>query len=199
MLAPDSSRAYLSYMTAWLTTSAWQGIAGTMGYLIATVLQGIIVLGQPQYEPKSWHTVLIAWAASMFAVLINSTTGRALAKFEGVVLVLHLAGFFGIIIPLVYLAPHNEPSAVFATFLNEGGWSSQALSVLVGFPSGASTLIGADCAVHMSEEVSAFVLGIITGSAYANAHVFRFNPPLLLCLRQSCGLSPSTAHSALQL
>lgn len=154
MLAPESSRAFLSYMTAWLTTTAWQAMAGTMGYLIATVLQGIVILGQPQYEAKSWHTVLIAWAISIFAVLVNSTTGRALARFEGIVLVLHLAGFFGVIIPLVYLAPHNEPSAVFSTFLNEGGWSSQALSFLVGFPSGASTLIGADCAVHMSEEVS---------------------------------------------
>lgn len=141
-----------------------------MGYLVATVLQGIIVLGQPQYEAKNWHTVLIAWAVSVFAVLINSTTGRALAKFEGVVLMLHLAGFFGIIIPLVYLAPHNQPAAVFSTFLNKGGWSSQALSVLVGFPSGASTLIGADCVVHMSEEVSTSTKKTVITNTFANVH-----------------------------
>lgn len=154
MMAPESCRSFLAYMTAWLTTLAWQAIAVSLGYLMSTLIQGVVVLSQPTYEPKQWHTVLLIWAIMLFAVFVNSTTGRALAKFEGVVLILHLAGFFGILIPLVYLAPHNEPSAVFNTFYNMGGWSSQALSFLVGFPFGAGPLVGADCAVHMAEEVS---------------------------------------------
>lgn len=67
---------------------------------------------------------------------------------------LHLAGFFGILVPLVYFAPHNEPSEVFTNFYNNAGWSTEALAFLVGLPSMSSSLIGADCAVHMSEEIT---------------------------------------------
>lgn len=153
MLAPESSRAFLAYATAWMTTLAWQAICVSACYLIATILQGIVVLGRPEYVAQPWHTLLIIWAASLFAVLVNSSTSRALAKFEGMVLVLHLMGFFGVLVPLVYFGPHNESPMVFTTFLNGGGWSNQALSFLIGFPSGAAALIGADCAVHLSEEV----------------------------------------------
>lgn len=153
MLAPESSQAFLAYITAWMTTLAWQAICVSACYLIATVLQGMIVLSHPDYVAKAWQTLLIIWTASLFAVAINSSTGRVLAKFEGLVLLVHLMGFFGVLIPMVYFGRHNEPSAVFTTFLNGGGWSSQTLSFLVGSPSGAASLIGADCAIHLSEEV----------------------------------------------
>ncbi|CAJ2502234.1 Uu.00g096280.m01.CDS01 [Anthostomella pinea] len=154
MMAPASCSAFLTYLTAWLTTMSWQFIAVSIGYIISTMMQGIIVLATARsYEPTKWQTVLILWGVMAFAVIVNSTTSRALAKFEGLVLVLHLVGFFAVLIPMVYLAPHIDPADVFSTFLNGGGWANQALSFFVGFPSGSSALIGADCAVHMSEEI----------------------------------------------
>lgn len=152
-MAPESCGSFLAYMTAWMTTLAWQALAVSVGYIIATMLQGIIVLTNPTYAPENWHTVLIIWVAGLFAVMVNSTTSRAIAKFEGVILILHLAGFFGVLIPMVYFAPHNDPAEVFTTFLNTGGWSTQGLSFFVGFPAIAGSLLGADCAVHMSEEI----------------------------------------------
>ncbi|KAI0538679.1 amino acid transporter [Xylaria digitata] len=119
----------------------------------ATLLQGIVVLAHPSYEPQAWQTVLLIWATSLLCVLMNSISSRVLAKFEGLILVLHLVGFFGVLIPLVYLAPHNSASDVFTTFQNNGNWPSQGLALLVGFPTMASSLLGADCAVHMSEEI----------------------------------------------
>ncbi|KAI2627764.1 amino acid/polyamine transporter I [Hypoxylon sp. NC1633] len=153
MMAPESCANFLSYLTAWMTTLAWQAIAITTSYSVATIIQGLVVLAEPSYEPVQWHTVLIMWASAIFSVLVNSTTGRVLAKFEGLVLILHLTGFFGVLVPLVYFAPHNTPAAVFVTFSNNGGWSTQTLAFFVGLPTVASTLTGADCTVHMSEEV----------------------------------------------
>ncbi|KAI1393099.1 putative GABA transporter [Hypoxylon trugodes] len=153
MMAPESCSNFLTYLTAWMTTLAWQAMAITTTYLITTTLQGIIVLARPSYIPLPWHTLLIMWASIMLVVLINSTTGRFLARFEGLILILHLAGFFGILVPLVYFSPHNDPSFVFTNFFDNGGWGSQGLTFFVGLPSIASTLIGADCAVHMSEEI----------------------------------------------
>ncbi|KAH8882453.1 putative GABA permease [Thozetella sp. PMI_491] len=152
MLAPAPWSPFLSYLTAWLTVLAWQAMAVSNGYTIATFLQGTVVLAQPAYDPQPYQTVLIIWAAILFAVLVNSTTGRLLARFEGLLLILHLAGFFGILVPLVYFAPHSSGS-ILTTFLNEGGWSTQALSFFVGFPTIATVVVGADCAVHMSEEI----------------------------------------------
>ncbi|KAI1378114.1 putative GABA transporter [Hypoxylon crocopeplum] len=153
MMAPKSCSNFLTYLTAWLTTLAWQAMAITTSYLITTTLQGIVVLARPSYIPLPWHTLLIMWAATSLAVLINSTTGRFLARLEGLILILHLVGFFGILVPLVYFSPHNDPSVVFTNFFDNGGWGSQGLTFFVGLPSIASTLIGADCAVHMSEEI----------------------------------------------
>ncbi|KAI1498646.1 amino acid transporter [Biscogniauxia marginata] len=153
MLAPSSTTTFLAYLTAWLTAIAWQAIATSVGYLIATLLQGIIVLAQPSYVPQAWQTVLLIWAISLFCVMINSISSRILSKFEGFILIFHLVGFFGVLIPLVYLAPHNNASDVFTTFFYNGDWPSQGLVFLVGFPTMAISLLGADCAVHMSEEI----------------------------------------------
>ncbi|KAI1105608.1 putative GABA transporter [Jackrogersella minutella] len=153
MMAPESCANFFTYLTAWLTTLAWQAIAITTTYLITTTLQGVVALARPSYIPLPWHTLLIMWAAIALAVLVNSTTGRFLARLEGLILILHLVGFFGILVPLVYFSPHNAPSVVFTTFFDNGGWGSQGLTFFVGLPSIASTLIGADCAVHMSEEI----------------------------------------------
>ena len=109
----------------------------------------MIILTRPTYVPQKWHTVLLFWAFSIFAVVINSTTGRFLARFEGVVLILHLVGFFCVLIPMVYLGPHATPKEVFTVFVNSGGWSSEGLSFLVGLPSSVFCLMGADSAVHV--------------------------------------------------
>lgn len=151
-MAPKSYANFLAYLTGWLTTLAWQATAITTSYLSATILQGIIVLAHPTYVPLPWHTVLLMWAIVSFASTVNFV-GRILAKFEGLILILHLVGFFGILVPLVYFSPHNDADVVFATFYNNGGWPRDGLAFLVGMPSIASTLVGADCAVHMSEEI----------------------------------------------
>ncbi len=110
----------------------------------------MVILTRSTYVPKSWHTVLLFWAFSLFAVIINSTTGRFLARFEGVVLILHLVGFFCVLIPMAYLGPHATATEIFTVFINSGGWSSEGLSFLVGLPSSVFCLMGADSAVHVS-------------------------------------------------
>jgi len=151
-MAPKSWSNFLAYLSGWLTTLAWEATAITTSYLTATTIQGIVVLTRPSYVPEAWQTLLIMWASAIFASAINFT-GRLLAKFEGLILVLHLVGYFGILVPLVYFADHNDPKSVFELIYDNGGWNSNALAFLVGLSSIASTLTGADCAVHMSEEI----------------------------------------------
>ncbi|KAF2469112.1 amino acid transporter [Lindgomyces ingoldianus] len=153
MMAPKSCNVFLAYLTAWLTVLAWQVFATSTSFLLGTLTQGIVILANPTYVPKTWHTVLLIWCIMLVAVALNSTTSRVLVNFEGIILIVHLVGFFCVLIPLVYFAPHSDPSFVFTTFLNEGGWNSQAISFFVGLPTTAMSLLGADSAVHMSEEI----------------------------------------------
>lgn len=85
--------------------------------------------------------MMFFWAVIWVSVFINSVTSKALARFEGIILILHLAGFFAVIIPLVYLGPHGD-GKVFTTFLNEGNWRTKALSFFVGLPASVFSLLG---------------------------------------------------------
>ena len=76
------------------------------------------------------------------AVFINTVVSSLLPKIEGLILVLHVLGFFAVLIPLVYMAPHGSASDVFTLFLNEGGWSTQGLSFFVGILGNVFSFLG---------------------------------------------------------
>jgi amino acid transporter len=105
------------------------------------VLQSCILLLHDNYPAKPWQAMLLGWAVLAFAVMINTVGSRTLAHFEGLIFILHILGFFALMIPLVYLSPHNDVS-VFTEVINTGGWSTQALSWMVGMPSTVFAMVG---------------------------------------------------------
>ena len=72
---------------------------------------------------------------------------------EGIILILHIAGFFAVFIPMWVLAPRSKPD-VLTTFIDNGGWGNLGLSAMIALQGPLSSLIGYDCSVHMSEELS---------------------------------------------
>ena len=120
----------------------WQGIVASGGYLCATLISGLTVLNDPSYTSKPWQLLLLYWAAIVFAIFVNTVISRLLPKIESLILVLHTVGFFGILIPLVYFAPHGSASDVFTLFLNEGNWRTQTLSFFVGVVGPVFSLLG---------------------------------------------------------
>ncbi len=149
MLAPPSSRKFLSYITGWLTVSGWQALVASGGYLSATLIQGLIVMNNPTYTFERWHGTLLFWAVIFLAILINTVVSSLLSKLEGLILIVHVLGFFAILIPLVYMAPHGSASDVFTVFLNHGGWPTQGLSFMVGLIGNVFSMLGADGAIHV--------------------------------------------------
>lgn len=67
----------------------------------------------------------------IFTIFVN-TVGSLLPKFERFVLMLHVVGFFAILLPLAIFGPHQSASEVFGTLLNTGNWPTQGLSFMVG-------------------------------------------------------------------
>lgn len=118
MLAPGSCRKFFSYITGWLTVGGWQATFASSAYLTGTLVQGLIALTVPVYGPKSWHSTLLYWAAVFVAVFINTVGSSRLPTFDVLISILHVMGFFVILIPLVVLGPHGNASDVFGLFLN---------------------------------------------------------------------------------
>ena len=85
--------------------------------------------------------MLVTWAILTMVIVVNTISSRVLSRFEGVILIVHLLGFFGVLIPLVYFGPHGDAS-VFTELHNGGNWSSKKLSFIVGLPSLVYTLFG---------------------------------------------------------
>lgn len=117
------------------------------------MIQGVIILTSPTYVPKSWHGTLLTWAVVICSLGLNTLVSTVLAKMETLVLILHIAGFLAILVPLVYLGPHSSPQEVFEVFANAGAWPTQSLSFFVGLVGIVFAFLGTDGAVHISEEV----------------------------------------------
>ncbi|PWY92269.1 GABA transporter [Aspergillus heteromorphus CBS 117.55] len=153
MMSPKWCQKYLSFLTGWLIVIGWLGAFASTCYLSASQIQGLVVLNHPSYVPTAWQAVLLFWFIVAAAVFVNVMASTMLPKFEGFVLILHLVGFFAIVIPLLYLGNHNSASDVFGQFANDGGFQTEGLSFLVGMVGNMFAFTGADAAVHMSEEI----------------------------------------------
>jgi choline transport protein len=164
MLAPRRSQKLLSYTSGtfffslphatrhhplttccigWLTLCGWLASLGSGAYLTGGLIQGLLILCQPDtYVPQNWHVTLLYWAVILFCVFINVAAGWLLPKFEGALLVLHILGFFAILIPLLVLGPKGDANEIFTTFMNLGGWDSQGISFCVGIMGSVFAFVG---------------------------------------------------------
>ncbi|TVY55613.1 Choline transport protein [Lachnellula suecica] len=186
ILAPANCAKFLSYITGWLTVIGWQAGQASVAFISASMIQGMVVLNHPEYTPTRWQGTLIFYAVIAFIVFINTYLARWLPKIEGAVLCVHILGFFAILIPLVYLAPHGSTTDVFATFINGGGWNTDGVSFFVGLTTSVFSFLGADSACHMAEEIhnaSTIVPWAMFGSVILNGIMgFGMLIAVLFCL-----------------
>lgn len=126
----------------WLTSLAWIATLATGSTFVGTMIQGVIILNYPNYNPKQYQGTLLCWAVIAVAVFVNTVVSSLLPVIEGFILFFHITGFVAIIITLVYLAPHGSTIDVFHTVLNGGNWPTQGLSFCVGFIGNVATFVG---------------------------------------------------------
>lgn len=151
ILAPPKWSNLLSYITGWVTTIAWQAFCASTTWINSMLLLAIVTNSNPSYEMKDWHAILVFFALVGLSIFVNTFLGRIFPSIEAMVLILHVVGFFVIMIVLAYLAPKTDPSIIFGTFINGGEFSSQTHSVLIGAVSLMFTFSGVDAATHMGK------------------------------------------------
>jgi amino acid transporter len=98
----------------------------------AGLILGLAVLGSPGYVIQPWHQTLLTAALVSFCAFFNVFLAARLSILEALVLVLHVAGVFVIIIPLWVTAPRGNVQQTILEFTNGGGWSSDGLSYTIG-------------------------------------------------------------------
>jgi amino acid transporter len=143
MLAPKSQAKFLSWVTGWMAMIGWWANTAAGVYFAATVTQGLVVLNYPDYSAEGWQGTLMMLAALAVCMVVNSIGAKLLPQVEGLILILHIAGFLAVLIPLVCLAPHRNASYVLATFENSSGWNNAGLSWLIGLMGTNLPFIGA--------------------------------------------------------
>jgi hypothetical protein len=144
--------------------------------MVGSVLQSLIVLNNlDTYIYQSWHGTLLTIAVILFASMFNTLLAVRLPMIEGVLLILHLAGLFAIVIPLWVLAPRGNVKDTILTFTTTAGWPDVSLASLIGMVSVIAVLVGYDCTVHMckskimnSSQLHPYSCVAIRGRADAN-------------------------------
>ena len=136
-------------MKGWLTVLAWQSLVASGGYLFGAQVQGLLILNYQQYVPQQWQGTLLFWAAVLVSVFVNTVVSSILPKIEGCIFFLHVLGFLVILIVLAYMAPHGTAVEVFTLFLNQGDWSTQGLSFMIGLIGMSYSFVGR----HLTHEI----------------------------------------------
>lgn len=140
-------------MVGWLGVLGWQTAAATVSYLTAKQLQALIILWDPSYMPLAWHGTLLIWGVLAVCLLFNTFFSKKLPLVEGVIVVLHVAGFFAVIIPLWVMGNRSNTGEMFTLFEDNMAWGSVPLSTMVGLTGAASCFVGIEAGAHMAEEV----------------------------------------------
>ncbi|KAK2737235.1 hypothetical protein FQN57_000402 [Myotisia sp. PD_48] len=152
--APANCQKFLSYLTGWLSVVGWQGAFASICFLCGTLVQGLLVLNQGEnYTAERWHGTLLTFAIAFVATFVNTYAAGHLPSLEGLILILHIFGFFATIIPLWVMGERTETSIVFTEFRNGGGWANMGLAVMVGQITTVFSFMGPDAATHIAEEI----------------------------------------------
>lgn len=154
MIAPQSLKRSLSWVTGWINMSGWVALVATNSSLASTLIVNIISLQVPEYEFKNWHQFLIYLGITAIAFTINAFFYTLLPRINGFALIWSIAGFFIISITLLVCAApdYATPEYVFATFINTTGWPD-GIAWLLGLLQGGLGLTGFDAVAHMIEEI----------------------------------------------
>lgn len=111
---------------------AWQAGSASGSFLTGTIIQGLISIRHPSYQPQSWQGTLFVFAMIAVIYFFNVFASNWLPRIQNLLLALHLMCWVVVVVVLFALAPHNSPRVVFTEFHNGGGWPTVGVSLMIG-------------------------------------------------------------------
>jgi amino acid transporter len=128
--------------SGWMSTLSWQAGNASGSFLTGTIIQALLIVNYPDYNPTNWQGTLFVFAMVLIVYVVNIWGAQLWPKIQNGLMIMHVMAFLVVIIILWVLAPHQSASAVFTGFTNEGGWSSMGLSLMVGQITAIYALLG---------------------------------------------------------
>ncbi|KAF1353870.1 amino acid permease-like protein [Delphinella strobiligena] len=151
--APPSIEKHLSYIVGWSSWLGWVTGIPSCAQFLAYLVEGCVLVSYPDADLSGlWIIGLLMWCWLFVAFGFNIYLSHKLPLAEGIVLILHVFGFFAFLIVFWTMADLGTAKTVFTSFSNGSGWSSQGVSCLVGLLTPIWCFIGPDAGAHMSEE-----------------------------------------------
>ncbi|TAQ85335.1 hypothetical protein B7494_g6341 [Chlorociboria aeruginascens] len=151
--APYAYQKPLSYLTGWMSVLSWQAGNASGSFLTGSIIQALISINNPNYDPKNWQETLLIFAMVLVLFISNIWGSRVMPLAQNVLLGFHIGLFITIVVVVWVKAPHNNADIVFTQFANEGGWSSLGVSLMIGQISAIYGSVGSDAPAHMAEEI----------------------------------------------
>ncbi|KAF2116716.1 choline transport protein-like protein [Lophiotrema nucula] len=152
-LAPKKYANFASYLTGWF---AWAGsifTSASVALAMGSALVGCWQLGHPDFTIKPWHVFVAYQITNIFCFFFNCY-GKTLPRVATITLWTSLVSFVVILITVPSVAPtHQHAKFVFATFINNTGWSQGGIAFIVGLVNTNWSFACLDCATHLAEEV----------------------------------------------
>lgn len=106
-------------------------------FFVAGLIEAMVTQSHPEFSLTAWQLTFLYWAILLLCVAVNTVLSRALPVLEIMILILHVLGFFAVLIPMAYLPAHNSAAEVFTTWINGGKWNTQTLSFFIGLQANA--------------------------------------------------------------
>ncbi|KAJ7681611.1 amino acid/polyamine transporter I [Mycena rosella] len=158
--APPKYQKPLSYLTGWMSALSWQAGNASGSYLTGSLIQALITINNPAYDPTNWHGMLLMFSMVLVLFLANVFGAKKLPVGQNFLVVMHCALLVVFVAMYAALAPHVSAADVFTTFTNDGNWASMGLSLMIGQITAIYSLVGSDAIAHMAEEVKSAGLSV---------------------------------------
>lgn len=133
----------IDWLLGWLGVLGWQTLVTSIAFQSGTEIQGLLVLNNDNYVFERWHGTFLVVSIILFSAIFNTLLATRLHLVEGTILVVHVFGFFCLLVPLWILSPRTSSKEVWTTF-HDPGWGSKGLSTFIGMVTSVLPLLGAD-------------------------------------------------------
>ncbi|USW48103.1 Putative amino acid/polyamine transporter I [Septoria linicola] len=152
--APEALQKPLSYVVGWCCCLGWIAGVPSCCVQLAGMVQTMVLLIHPDANVSQlWQATLLLYCFLFLAVGFNIFCARQLPLAEGILLFVHVLGFFVFLLIFWIMGEHAPAERVFREFHDGGGWGNTGLSCLVGLATPVWCFIGPDAGAHMSEEL----------------------------------------------
>lgn len=152
-LAPKKYAKFLAYTTGAIGYAGSLFTCASVALAIGSALMGMIQLNHPSLVIERWMVFIAYQIFNLFAWLFNCW-GKTLPAVGSFFLYVSLVSMITITITvLATSSPKQNARFVFANFVNNTGWESNAIAFIVGLINPNWSFACLDSATHLAEEV----------------------------------------------